>query len=99
VLVLQVRSPPHCVRLQLLLPWLLLLLLLLLQVVVISSVVDPAYSSMLQHISEVSLVGLDTEQGISNKPLVAVIALFVPGVGSSGGPGEATPHLVTPCHT
>jgi len=97
VLVLRVHSPPRCTRLQLLLPW--LLLLLLLQVVVISSVVDPAYSSMLQHISEVSLVGLDTEQGISNKPLVAVIALFVPGVGSSGGPGEATPHLVTPCHT
>jgi hypothetical protein len=57
-----------------------------LQVVTISSAASAAYSSMLQHMAAVPLLGLDTESSWlgSDGSVTVVLSFMAPGVPASG---------------
>jgi hypothetical protein len=57
---------------------------MLLQVVTISSASSAAYSSMLQHMAAVSLIGMDTESSwLGNGSVTVVLSFMVPAVAPS----------------
>lgn len=59
------------------------------QVVTISSADSPAYSSMLQHMAAVWLIGLDTESSwLGSDKVVVLLAFMVPGAAAQGAGGQ-----------
>jgi hypothetical protein len=78
----------------------LLLLATSAQVVTISSAASAAYSSMLQHMAAVPLLGLDTESSWlgSDGSVTVVLSFMAPGVPASGA-GRVAGTLMHWLHT